>query len=1226
MATQTPIPASDAASALREAVAQRVLVLCAGVGTGIQRREPKPEDFHGERFKDHPRALVGCNDILSLTRQDIVAGVHDEHLAAGADLIETNTFTATRVSLEDYGLEDCAREINLAGARLAREAVDRAHERDPDHRRFVIGSIGPTNRTASISPDVERPAFRAVTFDVLFESYREQADALIEGGVDVLVVETSFDTLNLKAGLEGVRAAQEARGTRLPVIASITITDDSGRTLSGQTVEAAWRSIQHFDLFAVGLNCALGPEKMRAHIQELAHLAPIATVCYPNAGLPNAMGEYDLTPETMAEQVRPFAAEGFANIVGGCCGTTSEHIAAIAEAVRGIEPRVPPEADTTLVLSGLEPYTIERDRLHIVGERTNVSGSRKFARLIRDHEHEEALEVARTQVDGGANLLDVNLDDGLLEVPLEMRDFLNLVAGEPDVAKLPIIVDSSEFRVIETGLKCTQGRGLANSISLKDGEETFREQARVIRRLGASPIAMAFDEDGQATTADRKLEILSRAARILIDEIGFKEHEIVFDPIVLTIATGMSEHDRYGLEFIEGVRRLRERFPAAHVIGGVSNLSFSFRGNNTVRSAINSVFLYHAGKAGLNIAIVNAGHLSVYEAIDAPLRDLIEDVLFCRREGAVDQLVERAQQTDDPAAAEAASHAWEEQPVEDRIRHAVIHGITSRIVEDVEELRAGGMRPLSIIEGPLMDAMGIVGDLFGEGKMFLPQVVKSARVMRRAVTHLEPFMDAEAEASGTREPKGRVVMATVKGDVHDIGKNIVGVVLRCNGFEVIDLGVMTPAEKILEAAIEHDAHIVGLSGLITPSLHEMVHVAGELEAKGIGVPLLIGGATTSLKHTSLKISPAYSGPTVHVRDASRAVTVASKLVSKEYRERFVREVEEEHEKQRERGTANAPDLVPYADACAKRPQITFSPETVATHAHLGVREVELAVDALAPLIDWGPFFHAWEMRGSFPAILDKPEIGPVARKLYDEAREMLARIASEGIVQPKGVYGFWGAASDGDDVIVYADEAHMSEKLRFHMLRQQRAKVRDTEHRSLADYIAPTNAEVRDHLGLFAVTAGVEGAAWANELKQKDDYEGILAEALLDRLAEAAAEYVHRVARQACGIDEDLTPDDLIREKYRGIRPAPGYPACPDHTEKGKLFDLLGASAATGITLTESFAMHPGASVCGFVFTHPESAYFAVGPIGEDQLASYAERRGVSLDEARRWLAPNLLG
>ena len=1190
---------------LRRLLEQRILVLDGAMGTQIQTYGLDEQAFRGERFASHPRDLKGASDVLALTNPRVLDEVHRKYLAAGADIIETNTFNAQAISFADYDLQPYVYEINKACAQICRKAADDFST--PEKPRFVAGAMGPTNRTASLSPDVNNPGFRGVSFDELVEAYYEQVRGLVDGGVDILLPETTFDTLNLKAALFAIEKYFADTGITLPVIASITITDASGRTLSGQTVEACWNSISHAPLLAVGLNCALGAEEMRAHVEELAKLAPIFISCYPNAGLPNALGGYDETPSMMADVLRDFASNGWINIVGGCCGTGFDHVRMIADTVATLPPRKPGAVEPHLRLSGLEPLTVTPESNFImVGERTNVTGSPKFAKLIKEGNLDEALRIAKQQIDGGANILDVNMDEGLLDSEQLMTDFLNLIASEPDIARVPIMVDSSKWSVLEAGLKTLQGKSVVNSISLKEGEDVFRHHAQLCKRYGAAVIVMAFDEQGQADTVERKVEICSRAYDILVNEVGFDPTDIIFDVNVLTVATGMEEHAAYGINFIEAVRQLHEKFPLVSTSGGVSNVSFSFRGNNVVREAMHAAFLYHAIKAGLTMGIVNAGQLGIYEEIPKDLLELVEDVLLNRRPDATERLIAFAD-TVKGAGATTAKQAeeWRHGTVEERLSHALIKGIVDHIDADVEEARQKYPTGLSIIEGPLMDGMNVVGNLFGEGKMFLPQVVKSARVMKKAVAYLLPFMEAEKLASGDTSVRGKVLLATVKGDVHDIGKNIVGVVLGCNNYEVIDMGVMVAADKILDRAEAEKVDIIGLSGLITPSLDEMVHVAREMERRKFKVPLLIGGATTSKLHTAARIAPRYSPPTVHVLDASRAVSVVSSLLGEKHDD-FVKDVASEYTRLRDNMEKRAITILPLAEARKRAPQYAFAPEPP---PFTGVRVLEdVPLAELEPYIDWTPFFQTWELRGRYPEILNEPR----AKELYDDARKLLHEIIEKRLLQARAVYAIWPAHREGDDIVVPG--------ARFHTIRQQQET--NTGHNfALADFVSTSN----DYVGGFAVTAGlgVEELV-ARFQKDHDDYNSIMTKALADRLAEALAEKLHRdLRREWYAKDESLSREELIAEKYRGIRPAPGYPASPDHTEKRTLFELLGAEKL-GIRLTESFAMMPAASVSGLYFAHPESRYFAVGKIGRDQVSDYAERKGMTLAETERWLAPIL--
>ncbi len=1217
------------AQPLGDLLTDRILLFDGAMGTRIQALGLGEAEFRGARFAEHAKPLKGCNDILCLTQPQAIEKIHEEYLEAGADIVETNTFNANAISLLDYGIEDLAYEINAAAAAAARTAVDRSNARD-DGSRLVAGSLGPTNRTASMSPDVNDPGFRAVSFDQLAAAYYDQARGLVDGGVDLLLAETTFDTLNLKACLFAIARLREERGLRVPVLASVTITDRSGRTLSGQTLEAFLTSIGHADLAAVGINCAFGPHQMSPFVEELSRLSHLPVFAYPNAGLPNEFGGYDMGPDEMARALTEWAREGWLNLVGGCCGTTPEHIAALREGIEGLSRRRAPEPDGFTHLSGLERLVIRPDTNFImVGERTNVAGSRKFARLIREEEYEEAVVVAREQVEGGANIIDVNMDEGMLDSPEAMTAFLNHVAAEPEIVRVPVMLDSSDFSVIEAGLKCVQGKGVVNSISLKEGEEAFRRQARLVKGYGAAVIVMAFDEEKQATTVEERVRVCSRAHRILTEEVGFDEADIIFDTNILTVATGIEEHAEYAINFIEAARQLKALFPRCHISGGVSNISFSFRGNDRVREAMHAAFLYHAIQAGMDMGIVNAGQLAVYEEIPADLRELVEDVLFNRRPDATERLVTFAEQVKDAGPAAVEEEAWREEPVESRLSHALVRGIADYIDEDVDEALEQYERPLHIIEGPLMDGMNVVGDLFGSGKMFLPQVVKSARVMKRAVARLTPLMEAESAASGGGMKRAKLVFATVKGDVHDIGKNIVGVVLRCNNYEVIDLGVMVPADRILDTAVAEDADVIGLSGLITPSLDEMVHVAGEMERRGLKLPLLIGGATTSKRHTAVKIAPAYGRETVHVLDASRAVPVVQELMDPDARAALDATNRADQERMREEYETRAGTrLLSYADALERRCPIDWEncePDVPEFTGSRVLREFPLA--ELVPYIDWSPFFHTWEIRGRYPDLLDDPVRGPAARELFANARELLDRIVEEGLLMAHGVYGFYPANADGDDLVLFTDETRSAELTRFHTLRQQKEARKGTPQYALADFVAPRDSGREDYIGAFAVTAGHRSDELAKGFEaEHDEYNAIMTKALADRLAEAFAECLHaRVRREwGYGRDEQLSNEDLIRERYRGIRPAPGYPATPDHTEKPILFDLLGAREATGIELTESFAMWPAASICGLYIAHPAARYFAVSAVGRDQVQAYAVRKSMTVAEVERWLGPVL--
>jgi 5-methyltetrahydrofolate--homocysteine methyltransferase len=1219
---------SDRERALREVLEGRILLLDGPRGTMVQQLGLGEADFRGERFRDHGQDLQGNNDLLVLTRPDAIAAIHRAHLAAGSDLIGTNTFNANPVSQSDYGLQGIVRELNREAARIAVEVA--AEVASAERPRFVAGAIGPTTKTLSISPDVNDPGARALDFDSLRDAYAEQIRGLVEGGVDVLLLETIFDTLNAKAALVAMEEIFEEVGRRLPIWISVTITDQSGRTLSGQTVEAFWASVEHARPICVGVNCALGAKEMRPHVETLARIADCYVSAYPNAGLPNAFGEYDEQPETTAALLREFAESGFLNAVGGCCGTTPEHIRAIGEAVAGLPPRRIPSPARYTHFSGLELLEIRPESNFVmVGERTNVTGSARFRRLIKSGDFETALEVALEQVRGGANVIDVNMDEGMLDSEQAMTTFLNLVASEPEISRVPVMIDSSKWSVIEAGLKCVQGKSIVNSISLKEGEEDFLAKARLVRRYGAGVVLMAFDEQGQAETTERKVEICQRAYRLLTEQAGFDPLDIIFDPNILAIATGIEEHAGFGKSYLEATRIIKEVCPGAKISGGVSNLSFSFRGNDVVREAIHSAFLYHAVRAGMDMGIVNAGQLVVYEDIPKELLERVEDILFDRRPDATERMVEFAETVKGSGTKREVDLSWRDAPVAERLSHALVHGVVDWIEEDAEEARLELGRPLAVIEGPLMDGMNVVGDLFGAGKMFLPQVVKSARAMKKAVAWLEPFMEAERRETGAvATSKGRIVMATVKGDVHDIGKNIVAVVLRCNGYEVLDLGVMVPAEKILDTALAEDYHLVGLSGLITPSLDEMVHVAKEMERRGFALPLLIGGATTSRQHTAVKIAPAYSRETVHVLDASRAVGVVSQLLDEEGRRTLDRSNRESQERMRAvHAGKGARELLSLEQARARRPRIEWRAEDVPQPAFCGRRVIqEMSLETLTRYIDWTFFFTAWELKGRFPQIFANPRYGREARELYDNANALLQRIIDEKLLVARGVYGFWPAASDGDDLVLYTDEDRGSELLRFPMLRQQRVRNEETPLQCLSDFVAPAATGLKDHVGAFAVTTGLGVDRLAEGFEaDHDDYHAILAKALADRLAEAFAEYLHERVRREWGYarDEELSNDDLIAEKYRGIRPAFGYPACPDHTEKRKLFDLLGAEEI-GMGLTETFAMTPAASVSGLYLAHPKARYFNVGPIGRDQLASYAARKGLSEAELERWLAPNL--
>jgi 5-methyltetrahydrofolate--homocysteine methyltransferase len=1228
----------DSTAELRRALRERILVIDGAMGTAIQRDRPDEAGYRGERFADWPSDLIGNNDLLTLTQPDIIEGIHREYLEAGADIIETNTFNANAISLSDYGMQELAYELNLESARLARAAADACAT--PDRPRYVAGALGPTTRTASISPDVNDPGARNVTWDELVAAYTTATHGLLDGGSDIIIIETIFDTLNAKAAIFAVETVFEELGRRWPVIISGTITDASGRTLSGQTTEAFWYSVKHAQPLLVGLNCALGAKEMRPFLADLSRVAGTFVSAYPNAGLPNAFGEYDEAAEETAAIVAEFAEAGLVNLVGGCCGTTPAHIGAIARAVAGSTPREVPTPRPALRLSGLEPLVVDEDSLFVnVGERTNVTGSARFKKLIKDGDYDTALSVAAQQVESGAQVVDVNMDEGMLDGVAAMDRFLKLVASEPDISRVPLMVDSSKWEVIEAGLKCVQGRAIVNSISMKEGEEAFRHHARLVRRYGAAAVVMAFDEDGQADTLERRKEICSRAYRILVDEVGFDPDDIIFDPNVFAVATGIEEHATYGVDFIEAVRWIRENLPGAHVSGGISNVSFSFRGNNPVREAIHAVFLFHAIRAGLDMGIVNAGALVVYDQVDERLRERIEDVVLNRRPDATERLLEIAEEyRGSGEVAEAAVDEWRSLPVGERITHALVKGIDAHVEADTEELRQliadRGGRPIEVIEGPLMDGMNVVGDLFGAGKMFLPQVVKSARVMKKAVAYLIPFIEEEKAndpaLAATKDTNGTIVMATVKGDVHDIGKNIVGVVLACNNYEVIDLGVMVPAQKILDAAKEHQADIIGLSGLITPSLDEMVGFATEMQRQGLDIPLLIGGATTSRAHTAVKVDPRYDGPVVWVKDASRSVPVAAALLHPTGRDKLLGEVKTDYDALRTRHAGKQErKLLPLEDARARRTPLDWSSFTPVAPARPGVHVLEdYPIAELVEFIDWQPFFNAWEMKGRFPDILNNPASSEAARRLWDDAQAMLGRIIEEKWLTARGVLGFFPAAGRGDDTVLFTDETRTTELAVLHHLRQQGEHREGVPNRSLADFVAPEGTGLPDHVGAFAVTAGIgleeRVKAYKDDL---DDYNAILIEALADRLAEAFAERLHqRVRTEYWGHvdDEQLTNEDLIAERYSGIRPAPGYPACPEHTEKLTLWELLDVEATTGITLTESMAMWPGAAVSGWYFAHPESQYFVVGRVGRDQVEDYAARKGWSIPEAERWLSANL--
>ncbi|GAB4197668.1 MAG: methionine synthase [Thermoflexibacter sp.] len=1265
---------------IREILKHRILILDGAMGTMIQRYKLTEADFRGERFKDHPCDLKGNNDLLSITQPQIIKEIHHQYLEAGADIIETNTFSSTTIAMADYQMDtnELVYELNFQSAKIAKEVADEFTAKNPDKPRYVAGALGPTNRTASISPDVNDPAFRAVTFDELVEAYYVQVSGLVEGGVDILLVETIFDTLNAKAALFAIdKYFSEPYNSKtqnsslithhskhLPIMVSGTITDASGRTLSGQVTEAFYNSISHAHLLSVGLNCALGADLLRPYQQELARIATTYVSCYPNAGLPNAFGQYDETPEYMAKQLEDFAKNGFFNIVGGCCGTTPDHIRAIAEMVKKYPPRKLPEPDTFLHLSGLEPIVIKPETRFVnIGERTNVTGSRKFAKLIKEEKYDEALEIAKQQVENGAQILDVNMDEGMLDSEAAMVKFLNLIASEPDICKVPIMIDSSKWSVIEAGLKCIQGKGIVNSISLKEGEEKFIHQARLIRRYGAAVVVMAFDENGQADTYERRIQICERSYKILIEQVGFPPQDIIFDPNILTVATGIEEHNNYAVDFINATRWIKENLPYAKVSGGVSNISFSFRGNDVVREAMHSAFLFHAIKAGLDMGIVNAGMIEVYEEIDKELLERIEDVLLNRRPDATERLVEFAETVKNKGKAVEKDEEWRKADVKERLKHALIKGITDYIEQDTEEARLLYEKPLQVIEGPLMDGMNVVGDLFGEGKMFLPQVVKSARVMKKAVAYLIPYIEEEKlknPESNQAKNNGKILLATVKGDVHDIGKNIVGVVLACNNFEIIDLGVMVPKEKILDIAIKENVDIIGLSGLITPSLDEMVYVAQEMERRGMKTPLLIGGATTSRLHTAVKIAPNYSGAVVHVLDASKSVPVASNLVTENEQVKFdfIQEVKDEYSRLRQEHARkqDSKNYLSLEEARKNKVQIDWENERIVKPLFLGTKVFDdYSLEELTHYIDWTPFFQSWELYGKYPQILKDDVVGAEATRLFNDAQKLLKEIVDKKLIKAKAVIGFFPANSVGDDIELYDFEefevetvcdkhgSHVEKiykvkketsavkfskpksiKTVLHHLRQQNQKAKNLPNFCLSDFIAPVESGKQDYIGAFVVTAGIGTEELALQFeKEHDDYNAIMVKALSDRLAEAFAERMHeRVRKEFWGYApfENLDNEELIKEKYQGIRPAPGYPACPDHLEKGTLFELLNVEESIGVTLTESYAMFPTASVSGWYFASPHAKYFGLGKISKDQVIDYAERKGMSLEEIERWL------
>ncbi|WP_434566552.1 methionine synthase [Vibrio chagasii] len=1210
---------------------QRILLIDGGMGTMIQDYKLEEQDYRGERFADWHSDLKGNNDLLVLTQPKLIKDIHSQYLEAGADILETNTFNATTIAMADYDMESLSEEINFAAAKLAREAADEWTAKTPEKPRFVAGVLGPTNRTCSISPDVNDPGYRNVSFDELVEAYSESTRALIKGGSDLILIETIFDTLNAKACAFAVESVFEEVGITLPVMISGTITDASGRTLSGQTTEAFYNALRHVKPISFGLNCALGPDELREYVGEMSRISESYVSAHPNAGLPNAFGEYDLSPEDMAEHVKEWAESGFLNLIGGCCGTTPEHIRQMAEAVEGVTPRQLPDLPVSCRLSGLEPLTIAKESLFVnVGERTNVTGSARFKRLIKEELYDEALSVAREQVENGAQIIDINMDEGMLDAEACMVKFLNLCASEPEISKVPVMVDSSKWEVIEAGLKCIQGKGIVNSISLKEGKEKFVEQAKLVRRYGAAVIVMAFDEVGQADTRERKVEICTNAYNILVDEVGFPPEDIIFDPNIFAVATGIEEHNNYAVDFIDAVGDIKRDLPHAMISGGVSNVSFSFRGNNYVREAIHAVFLYHCFKNGMDMGIVNAGQLEIYDNVPEDLRDAVEDVVLNRREDSTERLLDMATEYLERAVGKVEDKSaleWRTWPVEKRLEHSLVKGITDFIVEDTEEARVNSARPIEVIEGPLMDGMNVVGDLFGAGKMFLPQVVKSARVMKQAVAHLEPFINASKEVGASN---GKILLATVKGDVHDIGKNIVGVVLQCNNYDIIDLGVMVSCEKILKVAKEENVDIIGLSGLITPSLDEMVHVAKEMERQGFKLPLLIGGATTSKAHTAVKIEQNYSEPVVYVNNASRAVGVCTSLLSEELKPAFVEKLDLDYERVRDQHNRKKPRTKPVTleQARANKVAIDWDAYTPPAPAKPGVHVFnDFDVATLRNYIDWTPFFMTWSLVGKYPAILEHEEVGEEAKRLFKDANELLDRVEKEKLLEARGMCAMFPANSVGDDIEVYTDESRTEVLKVLHNLRQQTEKPKGFNY-CLSDYIAPKESGKADWIGGFAVTGGIGERELADEYKANgDDYNAIMIQAVADRLAEAFAEYLHQEVRKdiwGYAPDEDLSNDDLIREKYQGIRPAPGYPACPEHTEKGTLWELMDVEKTIDMSLTSSYAMWPGASVSGMYFSHPDSRYFAIAQIQQDQVDSYADRKGWDMLEAEKWLGPNI--
>lgn len=1221
---------SNKTATLQQQLAQRIMILDGGMGTMIQSYKLDEQDFRGSRFADWPCDVKGNNDLLVLSKPDVIREIHDAYLAAGADILETNTFNATPIAMADYEMAALSAEINFEAAKLARACADAWTAKTPDRPRYVAGVLGPTNRTCSISPDVNDPAFRNVTFNQLVDAYRESTHALISGGADIIMIETVFDTLNAKAAIYAVQSEMEAMGVTLPLMISGTITDASGRTLSGQTTEGFYNSLRHAKPLSFGLNCALGPDELRQYVQELSRIAEGYVSAHPNAGLPNAFGEYDLDAATMAAQIGEWARAGFLNIIGGCCGTTPQHIAAMAAAVEGVPPRPLPEIAVACRLSGLEPLNIQADSLFVnVGERTNVTGSAKFKRLIKEEKYNEALDVARQQVENGAQIIDINMDEGMLDAEAAMVRFLNLIAGEPDIARVPIMIDSSKWEVIEKGLQCIQGKGIVNSISMKEGIEPFIAHARKVRRYGAAVVVMAFDEVGQADTRARKIEICRRAYHILTEEVGFPPEDIIFDPNIFAVATGIEEHNNYAMDFIGACEDIKRELPHAMISGGVSNVSFSFRGNEPVREAIHAVFLYYAIRNGMDMGIVNAGQLAIYDDLPAELRDAVEDVILNRRDDGTERLLTLAEKyrgNKSEGEQDKQQAEWRSWDVVKRLEYSLVKGITEFIEQDTEEARQAAARPIEVIEGPLMSGMNVVGDLFGEGKMFLPQVVKSARVMKQAVAYLEPFIQASKEAGRSN---GKIVLATVKGDVHDIGKNIVGVVLQCNNYEIIDLGVMVPGDKILKTAREENADIIGLSGLITPSLDEMVNVAKEMERQGFTLPLLIGGATTSKAHTAVKIEQNYSGPTVYVQNASRTVGVVSSLLSPTLKEAFVARTRKEYETVRIQHARKKPRTPPVTLQAARDNHyvIDWQRYTPPVAHRTGVSVVEASIDTLRNYIDWTPFFMTWSLAGKYPRILEDEVVGEEATRLFADANAMLDNLSAQGTLRPRGVVGIFPANRVGDDIEIYRDETRHEVLCVSHHLRQQTEKT-DFANYCLADFVAPKSSGKADYLGAFAVTGGLEEDALAAAFDQQhDDYNKIMVKAVADRLAEAFAEYLHERVRKVIwgyAAHENLSNDELIRENYQGIRPAPGYPACPEHTEKAQIWQLLDVEHHTGMKLTESFAMWPGAAVSGWYFSHPESKYFAVAQIQRDQVEDYAARKGMSVSDVERWLAPNL--